>query len=105
MKYICAKTKLHSELLNTIYNLEKKIGLKKTNLYQQDLACHQAILSFLKVQIQKLDHTYKITARQVVKDYGCNLYIFKKQFTQEIQWMTNRSIKGKKQGYHTQPHF
>lgn len=70
--------KIKAECINAIYELEKKIAWKKTNLQRQDLACYQAVLSFLKVQIQKPDHTYKEIAKQIAEYYDYCLYISKK---------------------------
>lgn len=51
IQYIFSKAKLHQRRLDTIYELEKNIASKKTNVQEQDLACHQVVLYFLKVQI------------------------------------------------------
>ena len=51
VKNTCPKAKLHQKRLNVIHDLEKKIASKITNLHGQNLARHQAILSFLKIQI------------------------------------------------------
>ena len=85
MKYTCAKTKPHQECLDIIHNLEKKIASKKTNLYRQDLARYRAVLSFLKVQIQKPDYTRKEIVKQVVEYYGHGLYVSKENLTWKIQ--------------------
>lgn len=53
IKYTFFKAKLYQKCLNIIHKLKQKIASKKTTLQGQDLAQHQAILSFLKVQIWK----------------------------------------------------
>ncbi len=75
VQHTSSKAKLHQDRLDAIHELEKKIASKKTNLQRQDLARHRAVLSFLKVQIRKPDHTRKETARQVAECYGRGSYI------------------------------
>lgn len=93
MKHISPQEKLHKERLDAIYDLEKKIASKKINLQGQDLACHRAVLSLLKIQIRKPNHTRIETARQVAECYGRGTYVAKKIVTWEIQWMTYRAIE------------
>ena len=104
MKHISLEVKLHQERLQAIYDLEKKIASKTINLQGQDLAHHRAILSLLKVQTRKPDHTRKETAQQVAECYGRGTYVARKIITWEIQWMTNRAIEEEKQGCHTKFH-
>lgn len=73
-----SQNKLHQKCFNAIYDLEKKIASKITNLQEQKLACHQTISSFLKIQIWNPDYTYEKTTTQVAKYYGYGFYIFKK---------------------------
>ena len=104
VKDICPKAKLYQEYLNAIHDLEKKISSKTTNLQGQDLTCHRAVLSFLKIQIRNPDHTRKKTTRRVAECYGRGFYVSKKIVTWEIQWMTKRCIEEGKQGCHTKSH-
>lgn len=104
VKDTCPKAKLHQKRLNTIHDLEIKIASKTTNLQGQNLARHQAVLSFFNIQIRNPDHTRKKTARQVAESYGCGFYVSKKIVTWEIQWMTKRFIEEGKQGCHTKSH-
>ena len=101
MKYVNPQEQLHRERLDAIHDLEKKIAFKKTNLQGQGLARHQAVLSFLKVQIQKPDHTQKKTAKQVAEYYGQRSYVAEKIVTWEIQWMTTQTIEEGKRSCHT----
>ncbi len=80
-KYISPKDRLHSQRLDAIRELEKKIASRKTNLQGQDLARHRAVLSFLRVQIRKSDCTRKEIAQQVAECFGRGSYVAQKIVT------------------------
>lgn len=79
------KVKLYQEYLNAIYDLKKKITSKTINLYEQNLACHQTVLSFLNIQISNPNHMCRKMVKQVVEYCNCGFYVSKKIVTWEIQ--------------------
>lgn len=81
VQYKDPKAELHQKRFDAIQDLEKKVAFKKTNLQGQDLTRHRAVLSFLKVQVCKLNDTQKDIARQVAECYGCGKYMAEKIIT------------------------
>lgn len=82
-------------------DLARKLGLKSTTLTGQNLVRHQAVLSYLKLQVSRSrDETRKSLASTVARCYGKGGYFANQIIRWEKTWISERRIEEGRQGCH-----
>jgi hypothetical protein len=87
---LSAAEALRKRQLDAIKVLEKKLqaGIKKVALVGQNLARHQAVLGFLKMQLSRQDgETREQMALSVARSHGRGLYFARKIVAWERTWL------------------
>jgi hypothetical protein len=95
---------LRKTQLEAIRELEKKLraGVRKVALVGQNLARHQAVLGFLKIQLlRKEGETREQMATSVARVHGRGLYFARKIIAWERSWLNSREIEEGRRGCYT----
>jgi len=101
---LSAAEALRKRQLDAIKVLEKKLqaGIRKVALVGQNLARHQAVLGFLKMQLSRQDgETREQMALSVARSHGRGLYFARKIVAWERTWLQSRMIEEGRKGCYT----